>query len=371
MLALGREASLDLSGATTLDGVWAEIDRFIDKHRAGHLVGFIGFDPANQMGQQLTDYRQKVDLFVPSTVIRCAPDKHTVLKGQFQGQVPGGSDTGPGSRELDARDLDQPPARENYRAAVSGVLEAIHSGEVERITLARRVETHRTLDLLGSFLSDKSRHACARNFYFGNESIQFAGQSPELLAEGNPDSFVTHKLSGTWHRNPALEPGQQVQGFLSDERITAEHLSATNTIEDSLRQLGPVDCQRFRAMELPTLLHGWSQFTTRPDPACSVASCLRAVFPFGVKPMDSGLTLLRRLEPFLRGPYYGLVGYVRPDNSFSFTQVLRAAFKDRQSSYLMVGAAVTAHSTPELEVEETCTKLSGIQVCEAAERSPG
>ena len=49
---------------------------------------------------------------------------------------------------------------------------------------------------------------------------------------------------------------------------------------------------------------------------------------------------------------------------FSFVQVLRAAFTDVESSYVMVGAAITVHSTPEIELQETCAKLGGIKVFE-------
>jgi hypothetical protein len=34
--------------------------------------------------------------------------------------------------------------------------------------------------LAASFLSEGSRHECARNFYFNNEFIRFSGRSPEL-----------------------------------------------------------------------------------------------------------------------------------------------------------------------------------------------
>ena len=115
-------------------------------------------------------------------------------------------------------------------------------------------------------------------------------------------------------------------------------------------------------MELPTLLHGISEFTTRPEGPVTVSDCLRAIFPFGVKPMEQGLSLLGQHEDFCRGPYYGLVGCILPDGEFSFSQILRSAFVDHDSSFIITGAAITHHSTPEIELAETCTKLSGIRV---------
>ena len=138
----------------------------------------------------------------------------------------------------------------------------------------------------------------------------------------------------------------------------------------ALQMLGVVDVARFQVMELPGLLHGWSKFSTRPRHTGNTASCLRAVFPYGMQPLPAGLEKLRQHERFLRGPYYGLVGYIQPDGEFSFTQVLRAAFADRSSNYLIAGAAITRQSTAELEVAETCSKLATIGVFEKNQSAP-
>ena len=87
--------------------------------------------------------------------------------------------------------------------------------------------------------------------------------------------------------------------------------------------------------------------------------------------MEQGFKLLAEHEDFCRGPYYGLVGCITADGIFSFTQVLRSAYTDNNSSYLMVGAAITSMSTPELEAEETNSKLFGVQVYERPDVQSG
>lgn len=365
VVALGRRAAFSIDQNPSLDSLWQAVDHFICRHKGSPIAGFIGFDPTNQMGFEVEDYRRKIDLFVPRTLIACSRRDWSVRFGdeiQLASPLPVRQTL---RQPLDPAHFDLETNRACYRDAVARILDRIHIGFVERATLARRIDVDLTLDLGATFLSDGSAHRWSRNFYFANDGIRFAGQSPEVLAEGDSGCFATNKLSGTCRRDIAVPAPQLQQWLQSDERIRAEHLASIHTIDASLRGLGRVEVERFKVMQLPGLLHGWSEFTTWPEKPGNIAGCLRAVFPFGVKPFQQGLQLLRQNEDFMRGPYYGLVGYIEPEGRFSFTQVLRSAFADRGGNYLMVGAAITPLSTPQLEVDETCSKLSGIDIFES------
>ena len=364
VVGIGRKYSFKMPGITSLDVVWAAINDFFRANAGQYIVGFIGFDPSNELHNDIAVVEQKVDLFVPATVIECSRSGYSVKSGEFSLQSPLNDSVVSPAAKLEPAGFDRQSYRSDYSAAVGNVLDAIRSGEVERLTLARRIEVDRALDLAATFLSEGSRHECARNFHFNNEFIRFAGQSPELLAEGDIHSFFSHKLSGTYRKDGERRVAELSKLFVEDERIRAEHHSSIAAIEKSLATIGAVEVRRFQVMELPTLLHGWSEFTTRPAPHSGIADCLRAVFPYGVQPLEAGLALLKKNETFLRGPYYGLVGCIQPGGHFSFTQVLRAVFADDCSNYLIAGAAITRHSTPELEVAETCAKLSGVQLFE-------
>jgi anthranilate/para-aminobenzoate synthase component I len=372
LLGIGRAASLKLAETATLDTVWTGINSFIESNSSDYIFGFIGFDPANQLRNKIEDYRQKIDLFVPGTVIECRNSGCRLLKGSLVddsididsiSEWPELDDTVTGNADpLAVDELDHSELRSRYAESAACFIDEIRSGTLERATLARKINVTHEFDLARTFLSDQSWHQHSRSFYFSNERISFAGQCPELLAEGNTRSFTTHKLSGTWSKDDKTPIEELASRFLSDQRIISEHQSAIVAIEKSLSDIGKVACTKFRVMELPTLLHGWSQFITCPKDGVTVARCLRSVFPFGVNPVTRGFKLLAEHEDFCRGPYYGLTGCIQPDGEFSFTQVLRSAFVDNEGSYLMAGAAITSHSTPALEAEETRTKLYGVKV---------
>ena len=362
LMGIGRASSLELRETGTLDAIWESIHQYIHTNTNEYIFGFIGFDPANQLQKKIVAYQQKIDLFVADIVIECTADSFTILKGNLDSATLDGLTDPVEISAIDICKLDHIELRKQYAESVLQLINAIKSGFIERVTLARKIPSPCEFDLAATFIADYSQHEVARSFYFSNGHIAFAGQSPELLAEGNCHSFVTHKLSGTHEKQDGIPIATLTHRFQNDARIVAEHHSAIISIENSLNNIGQVKVTKFEVMKLPTLLHGWSQFITHPKQPVRVADCLRSIFPFGGNPLKPAFELLAQHENFQRGPYYGLTGCIQPDGQFSFTQVLRSAFIDKNSSYLMAGAAITAHSTPAIETVETCTKLYSIQV---------
>lgn len=90
---------------------------------------------------------------------------------------------------LDPKSLDSAEEKSAYMKSVNEILTLIDSGSMERLTLARRFTTKQKLDLLWTFGSDTCRHPVSRSFYYSDDNFSFAGQSPELLAEGTRASF--------------------------------------------------------------------------------------------------------------------------------------------------------------------------------------
>jgi anthranilate/para-aminobenzoate synthase component I len=330
-----------------IDLFWRQLDDFLVLNKGRYVAGFIGFDPANSMAIEMPEPHLGVDLF--------AVDKVETIIGDAAATF--------GEKGLSGADVDvASEERERYREAVAEVISMIRAGQLERLTLARKLRLPGKLDLFHNFTSDYSAHPFARSFYFSNEAVQFAGQSPELLCEGDIRGFSTHKLSGTRSYCPSGELKPQIDAFLTDEKLLDEHRSSSQSVFESLRSIGYVDFPTMQIMQLPTLLHGWSHFRTRPKASTRLGDCLRSIFPYGARPYQKGLELIKHYENGCRGPYYGLVGLVDPNGHLSFTQVLRSGFSDREGSYLMAGAAITMQSEASLELDETHNKLSGIPV---------
>jgi anthranilate synthase component I len=88
------------------------------------------------------------------------------------------------------------------------------------------------------------------------------------------------------------------------------------------------------------------------------------ILPTGCNPKVKGLEIIHSLESEKRGPYYGIVGVVEPNENFAFSQNIRTIFRSGNQTYLWVGAAITRASNAMSEYEETQIKAQNT-VCAA------
>lgn len=365
---VGRRDSFRLPCLPSADEFWLALRHFLSSHRGDYIGGFIGFDPGSllyQPGSYARHQEFRADLFVAECVIACTRQGMRVVRGccDLPTFSPGLIDLNLNQRNpVNAVDIDDASEHEKYIRSAGCILDEIRSGLLTRVTLARKVLSPKRLNIFGTFLSERNSHPLARSFYCKNDAVEFGGQCPELLAEGSPSLFVSHKLSGTYRIGPGQDIDALISRFQQDARICREHLSGTATIARELHSIARVRSDSFKVMRLPTLLHGWSEYRCALRVGCGVHHVLRSVFPYGVSPVDKGLGLLGIHEDFERGPYYGIAGLIGPDQEFSFVQILRSAFDDQGGSYLLTGAAITADSTPEIELEETISKLDSISI---------
>ncbi len=218
-----------------------------------------------------------------------------------------------------------------------------------RLTVARRIPLPE-VDPVATFalFSPSGRERAL----FRSGSVRYVGCSPELLAEGTREDFSCHKLSGT------APPGHDMSG---DERLLREHESSVESVEAGLSRIGAVHREPRRICALTTLQHFETTLRCRPGDGVGILDCIEAVRPVGAHPRAEGLAFLSRLEEEPRGHYYGLSGFILPGGRFSFSQLIRTLFCLDGAWYATVGAAVTAMSTPALELEETRLKLSSIR----------
>jgi anthranilate/para-aminobenzoate synthase component I len=330
---------------------WKSLQAFLDDCKGRWVIGFIGFDPMDRMNHGDAMAERRLHLFVPAS-IRLFEVRQGEVASKRRAPV----------QRIRARDFDLPHLQRDYCESVEKALSWIHEGRLQRVTLARRLEIPTALDLAATFASDSCCHPVSRNFYYHSPVHAFAGQSPELLAHGNRRYFHCHKLSGTWRINPDCSVQAQEQSFFRDPRIASEHESSISTIQSTLARLGEIHRDGPKVMRLPSLLHGWSDFACHPHPGATLTDCVRSIFPYGTLPMREGLEFVHLHEAFHRGPYYGIVGVIEPSGSFSFSQILRTAFRQGESFHLLSGAAITQHSTADVELQEAVNKMDCIEL---------
>ena len=97
----------------------------------------------------------------------------------------------------------------------------------------------------------------------------------------------------------------------------------------------------------------------------SSADLIQKCFPMGSMtgaPKVKSMELIEEYEVSKRGVYSGSIGYFSPDGDFDFNVVIRSILYNAMNQYLSfsVGGAITHHSDPEQEYQETLLKAKGM-----------
>src|SRR5205809_3768755 len=95
----------------------------------------------------------------------------------------------------------------------------------------------------------------------------------------------------------------------------------------------------------------------RPD--CTPLDVLRTSFPGGSvtgAPKVRAMEIIAELEPTVRGPYCGSLGYLGFDGSMDTSILIRTFTLSRGWAQFPVGGGIVADSTPEGEYAETLHK---------------
>jgi anthranilate synthase component 1 len=90
---------------------------------------------------------------------------------------------------------------------------------------------------------------------------------------------------------------------------------------------------------------------------------LEATFPAGTltgAPKIRAMEIIDELEPSVRGPYGGAVGYFSYTGNMDFCITIRTIMVHDGKIFVQVGAGIVADSDPEAEYQETISKAEGM-----------
>ncbi|MGW5687214.1 isochorismate synthase [Nonomuraea sp. NPDC003754] len=259
------------------------------------------------------------------------------------------------------RPLPSPPG---YLQAVRHALTELGTGRLDKVVLARCLElrSDEPVDLtklLRPLLGHG--HTLAAPLPSGRTLV---GASPELLVSRHGPSVISNPLAGSAARSsdPA-EDRRRAASLLASTKDLREHRFVVEAIADVLQPF----CARLnvpRAPELAstdTLWHLSSRITgTLRDPDTSALTLAAALHPTPAvcgTPTDQARRLIQRLEPFDRGYYSGLVGWMDASGDGEWAVAIRCAEVSEHILRLYAGAGIVAGSDPERELEETSTKF--------------
>ncbi|HET6809055.1 MAG TPA: chorismate-binding protein [Nitrososphaera sp.] len=194
------------------------------------------------------------------------------------------------------------------------------------------------------------------------------GSSPEMLIRITNDYIETFPIAGTRQilkdekKNEILR-----KELLEDEKEIAEHTMLVDLARNDIGRVcefGTVKVKEFMTIKrFSHVQHIVSHVVGRLHRNFDSYSSVKAVFPAGTvsgAPKVRAMQIIDELEPSLRGPYAGAVGYFSFNGSCDFAITIRSLFVNGSKAYVESGAGIVIDSDPELEWAETEHKANAI-----------
>ncbi|MFE2760869.1 salicylate synthase [Streptomyces halstedii] len=270
-----------------------------------------------------------------------------------------------------------------YGRTVARAVADIRAGLLEKAVVSRKVPlpAEPRVDFSETYLAGRRANTPARSYLMDLGGYRAAGFSPETVLEVGEDGRVsTQPLAGTRARGAdPVENERRRAELLADPKEIHEHAVSVRLAWEEMEavcRLGSLAVEEFMAVRARgSVQHLASRVTgaLRPGagPWDAFASLFPAITATGVSKRDA-LRALARHEPGPRGLYGGAVFRGSTGGALDAALVLRTLIGAGDGVWLRAGAGVTAQSSPEREIEETCEKLRSVApYLRFAENRPG
>lgn len=262
-------------------------------------------------------------------------------------------------------------AENEYLDALAKSKEAIVDGEVFQIVVSRRFELQTQADALDVYRVLRATNPSPYMYLFNfenedGEAFQIVGSSPEALVTVNDSHVVTHPIAGSRPRGTNYEEDQLYEkSLLADEKERAEHLMLVDLSRNDLSrvcQAGTVEVTQFMEVErFSHIMHLVSNVVGKARADVDAYDVLASTFPAGTlsgAPKPRALQLLDQYEPYRRGVYGGVVGYLDFAGDMDMAIAIRSALLKDGRAYVQAGGGIVNDSNFADEALETVNKAA-------------
>lgn len=274
-------------------------------------------------------------------------------------------------------------AEADYKAMVTRAKEHIVAGDIFQVVLAQRFTCPFTLPPIELYRSLRRVNPSPFLFFLDLPEFSIVGSSPEILVRARDEEVTIRPIAGTRPRGktPAEDKANEAS-LLADPKERAEHLMLLDLGRNDVGRVatrGTVEVtDSFTIERYSHVMHIVSNVVGKLDPSKDALDALFAGFPAGTvsgAPKVRACEIIAELEPEVRGPYAGGVGYFSPDGNMDSCIVLRTAVVKDGVMHATAGAGIVADSNPDYEHAECQAKagalLAAAKDAVARSREPG
>lgn len=255
-----------------------------------------------------------------------------------------------------------------YQAAVQKARDYIYAGDIFQVNIAQRLMRRAMSHAVDLYLELREVNAAPFAGYMDLGNSQVVSASPERFLQVQGRKVESRPIKGTRRRSQdPREDHRLASELLASEKDRAENTMIVDLLRNDLSRVClpsslrvPQLCQ---VETYPHVLHLVSAIEGELRPQATLTDLLSACFPGGSitgAPKVRAMEIIAELEPTVRGPYCGSLGYLGFDGVMDFNILIRTVTASRGWWQLQVGGGIVADSQPEAEEEETWTKAAGM-----------
>ncbi len=255
-----------------------------------------------------------------------------------------------------------------YRHAVERCVEYIHAGDLFQVNFAQRLLRRAVCSPEHLMLQLRRRNPAPFAGYADFGRVQVVSSSPERFLKVEDGQIEARPIKGTRPRlsDPTADAGMG-QLLLSSEKDRSENVMIVDLLRNDLSRVAHPDSLQVSSLcGLEKYAYVWhlvSVIQGQLEAGKSVVDVLAATFPGGSitgAPKIRAMQIIAELEPTVRGPYCGSLGYLSFAGDMDLNILIRSVTACDGWWQVPVGGGIVADSHPQLEEQESWHKAEGI-----------
>ena len=259
--------------------------------------------------------------------------------------------------------------KKHYMDMVKRAKEYIRAGDIFQANLSQRVSADIgdiTAWKIYKVLSGINPSPFAGYLNMGDYYI--AGSSPERLVRVIGNSVETRPIAGTRPRGTNEEGDRRMRAdLLLNEKERAEHLMLIDLERNDLGRISDYSTVEVDELMITEdcshVIHIVSNVKGTIVAGKDCFDAIKATFPGGTitgVPKVRCMEIIDELEPVVRGPYTGSIGYISFTGAMDLNIIIRTFVIKDKIAYVQAGAGIVADSDPEREYYETLKKAEAL-----------
>jgi anthranilate synthase component I len=264
----------------------------------------------------------------------------------------------------------------DYLNAVEKSKEYIAAGDIFQIVFSQRLHAKTTAKPFDIYRVIRAINPSPYMFYIKLGNLKLIGASPEVMVKVDGDKMVVRPIAGTRRRGKDdAEDAALAEELINDPKERAEHIMLVDLGRNDVGRVcefNTVNLDEVMVIEkFSHVMHITSQVSGRLKEGKTCFDALRAALPAGTlsgAPKIRAMQIIDELEPDVRGPYGGAVGYVTYGGNMNTGIIIRTMSLIGDDAYVQAGGGLVADSVPETEYQESLNKarsmLRAIKIAE-------